>query len=93
MGSGASPAPASSCSPARQYIRLTSVLDADEHIAVKVAYVIYQKIIAAYAEAGERYFLACIGDLFGVGDDDDLTDEGVFHGGVKEKIGDVCAGC
>jgi hypothetical protein len=34
-----------------------------------------------------------IGDLFGVGDDDDLTDEGVFHGGVKEKIGDVCAGC
>jgi hypothetical protein len=30
-------------------------------------------------------------DLFGVGDDDDLTDEGVFHGGVEEKVGDVCA--
>jgi hypothetical protein len=30
-------------------------------------------------------------DLFGVGDDDDLTDEGVFHGGVQEKVGDVCA--
>src|SRR5271163_3384372 len=27
-------------------------------------------------------------DLFGVGDDDDLTDEGVFHGGVEEKVGD-----
>jgi transposase len=35
---------------ARQYHRLTSVLDADRHIAVKVAYVIYQKIIAAYAD-------------------------------------------
>jgi transposase len=35
---------------ARQYDRLTSVLDADEHIAVKVAHVIYQKIIAAYAD-------------------------------------------
>ena len=34
--------------------RLTSVLDADEHIAVKVAYVIYQKIIAAYADANRR---------------------------------------
>ena len=30
-------------------------------------------------------------DLFGVGDDDGLTDEGVFHGGVEEKVGDVCA--
>jgi transposase len=183
---------------ARQDNRLTSVLDADEHIAVKVAYVIYQKIIAAYADSNRRrgkhvmtrlidsirrgvpvgleeiaqlgrtlwrrrgdilaffdhhvsngpteaingrlealrrnalgfrnithlsnpftaaqrrtprtrqctlnsegpvmalvsgVFWACIGDLFGVGDDDDLTDEGVFHGGVKEKIGDVCAGC
>ncbi len=26
------------------------MLDTDEHIAVKVAYVIYQKIIAAYAD-------------------------------------------
>ena len=39
---------------ARQYDRLTSVLDADEHIAVKVAYVIYQKIIAAYADPNRR---------------------------------------
>jgi transposase len=39
---------------ARQYNRLTSVLDADEHIAVKVAYVIYQKIIAAYADSNRR---------------------------------------
>ena len=39
---------------ARQYHRLTSVLDADEHIAVKVAYVIYQKIIAAYADPNRR---------------------------------------
>ena len=29
---------------ARQHDRLASVLDADEHLAVKVAYVIYQKI-------------------------------------------------
>jgi transposase len=34
----------------RQYDRLTSVIDADEHIAVKVAWLIYQKIIAAYAD-------------------------------------------
>jgi hypothetical protein len=30
------------------------VLDADEHIAVKVAHVIYQKIIAAYADPNRR---------------------------------------
>jgi hypothetical protein len=30
----------------RQYDKLDSVLDADEHIAVKVAWLIYQKIIA-----------------------------------------------
>lgn len=34
----------------RQHHRLSGVLDADEHLAVKVAYVIYQKIIAAYAD-------------------------------------------
>ena len=39
---------------ARQHDRLTGVLDADEHLAVKVAYVIYQKIIAAYADANRR---------------------------------------
>ncbi len=39
---------------ARQHDRLTSVLDADEHLAVKVAYVIYQNIIAAYADANRR---------------------------------------
>jgi transposase len=33
---------------------LTTVLDLDEHIAVKVAYVIYQKIIAAYADPNRR---------------------------------------
>jgi transposase len=38
----------------RQYDRLTSVLDADEHIAVKVAHVIYQKIIAAYSDPDRR---------------------------------------
>ena len=38
----------------RQYARLTEVLDGDEHLAVKVAYVIYQKIIAAYADANRR---------------------------------------
>ena len=38
----------------RQYQRLTSVLDADEHIAVKVAWSIYQKIIAAYADPNRR---------------------------------------
>ncbi|BBY06919.1 ISL3 family transposase [Mycobacterium noviomagense] len=39
---------------ARQHHSLTGVLDADEHIAVKVAYVIYQKIIAAYADPNRR---------------------------------------
>ena len=39
---------------ARQHDRLTSVLDADEHVAVKVAHVIYQKIIAAYADPNRR---------------------------------------
>jgi transposase len=38
----------------RQHDRLTSVLDADDHIAVKVAYAIYQKIIAAYADPNRR---------------------------------------
>ncbi|GAB4995591.1 hypothetical protein MAHJHV63_02710 [Mycobacterium avium subsp. hominissuis] len=38
----------------RQHHRLIGVLDADEHIAVKVAYVIYQKIIAAYADPNRR---------------------------------------
>jgi transposase len=38
----------------RQYTRLTGVIDADEHLAVKVAYVIYQKIIAAYADPNRR---------------------------------------
>ena len=35
---------------------------------------------------------ACVGDLFGVGDYGDLSDEGVFRGGVEEEVGDVCAG-
>ena len=39
---------------ARQHDRLTSVLDADEHIAVAVAHAIYQKIIAAYADPNRR---------------------------------------
>jgi hypothetical protein len=34
---------------------------------------------------------ACIGGLFGVGDYDDLADEGVFRGGAEEEVGDVCA--
>ncbi len=34
----------------RQYARLTGVFDTDEHLAVKVAWLIYQKIIAAYAD-------------------------------------------
>ena len=38
----------------RQYARLTEVLDGDEHLAVNIAYVIYQKIIAAYADANRR---------------------------------------
>jgi transposase len=38
----------------RQHRRLTSVLDADEHLAVKVAHLIYQKIIAAYADPNRR---------------------------------------
>jgi transposase len=38
----------------RQYARLTSVFDADEHLAVKVAWLIYQKIIAAYADPNRR---------------------------------------
>jgi hypothetical protein len=47
MGSGASSVRASSCF---QPDRLTGVLETDEHIAIKVAYVICQKIIAAYAD-------------------------------------------
>ena len=38
----------------RQYTRLTDVLEADEHLAVKVAWLIYQKIIAAYADPNRR---------------------------------------
>ena len=39
---------------ARQHDRLSNVLDTDEHIAVKVAWLIYQKIIAAYADPNRR---------------------------------------
>lgn len=38
----------------RQYARLTSVFDAEEHLAVKVAWLIYQKIIAAYADTNRH---------------------------------------
>ena len=38
----------------RQHHRLQAVLDADEHIAVAVAWSIYQKIIAAYADPNRR---------------------------------------
>ena len=38
----------------RQHQRRDAVLDTDEHIAVKVAYVISQKIIAAYANPNRR---------------------------------------
>jgi hypothetical protein len=37
-----------------QYARLNSVFDAEEHLAVKVAWLIYQKIIAAYADPNRR---------------------------------------
>jgi transposase len=38
----------------RQYARLTEVLDGDEHLAVKIAWLIYQKIIAAYSDPDRR---------------------------------------
>jgi len=38
----------------RQYARLTEALDGEEHLAVKVAWLIYQKIIAAYADPNRR---------------------------------------
>jgi transposase len=51
----------------RQYDRLTIVLDADDHIAVKTAYAIYQKIIAAYADPnrhrGKRLLAAVIDSI------------------------------
>ena len=36
--------------PQRQYARLTDTFDAEEHLAVKIAWLIYQKIIASYAD-------------------------------------------
>jgi transposase len=47
----------------RQYQRLTRILDTDEHLAVKVAYVIYQKIIAAYADPNRRRGKNAMGTL------------------------------
>jgi transposase len=38
----------------RQYARLSSVFDTEEHLAVQVAWLIYQKIIAAYADPNRR---------------------------------------
>ena len=38
----------------RQYARLTEALDGEEHLVVKVAWLIYQKIIAAYADPNRR---------------------------------------
>ena len=56
--------PATRCSPhrrtrlqllsTRQYARLTGVFDADEHLAVQLTWLIYQKIIAAYADPNRR---------------------------------------
>lgn len=37
-----------------QYARLSAVFDIEEHLAVKVAWLIYQKIIAAYADPNRR---------------------------------------
>jgi len=52
---------------ARQHDRLASVLDADEHLAVKIAWLIYQKIIAAYADPnrhrGKRTLAAVIDSI------------------------------
>ena len=39
---------------ARQHDRLARVLDAEEHLTVRVAWLIYQKVIAAYADANRR---------------------------------------
>jgi len=36
------------------YDRLTSVLDPEEHLAVKIGYLIFHKIIAAYADSNRR---------------------------------------
>jgi transposase len=38
----------------RQYARLTGVFDIEEHLAVKVAWLIYQKIVAAYADTNRH---------------------------------------
>jgi transposase len=38
----------------RQYARLTGVLDGEDHLAIQVAWTIYQKIIAAYADPNRR---------------------------------------
>ncbi len=38
----------------RQYTRLNTVFDAEEHLAVKIAWLIYQKIITAYADPDRR---------------------------------------
>jgi transposase len=52
---------------ARHHDRLASVLDADEHLAVKGAWLIYQKIIAAYADPnrhrGKRALAAVIDSI------------------------------
>ena len=38
----------------RQYAHLTGVFDADEHLAVQLAWLIYQKIITAYTHPNRR---------------------------------------
>jgi len=39
---------------ARQHLRLTGILEAEEHLAVTLAWLIYQKIIVAYADPKQR---------------------------------------
>jgi hypothetical protein len=50
------------------------------------------KIMASASASGTRIITERRrGNLFGVRDYGDLTDEGVFHGGAQEKVGDVWA--
>ena len=50
----ASRTPASSCSQPAKYARLIGIFDTGEHLAVKVAWLIYQRIIAAYSQPDRR---------------------------------------
>jgi transposase len=67
----------------RQNDRLTGVLDGEEHLAVKIAWLIYQKIIAAYADPNRRRAKSAMTKLI----------DSIAAGCLPDRLGRKFSGC